>query len=120
MNVEILGQYDFDNFTLLNALMSESECINTAIHEYTHFVLSNQSVYGTILYCLKKLSIPYDCKIDRDKQEAAMNFFLAEHWKFKKEWQSLLKLYIFCLEIKRSMIALLMSYNEIMTNIISI
>ncbi len=43
MDVQILGQYDFGNFTLLNALMGEEERINTAIHEYTHFGLSNQS-----------------------------------------------------------------------------
>lgn len=77
MNVGILGQYDFDNFTLLNALMSEREQINTAIHEYTHFSLSNQSVYGTISYCLNKLIIPQDCKTDSDKKDVAMKFFLS-------------------------------------------
>lgn len=75
MDVEILGQYDFDNYTLLNALMSENEWINTAIHEYTHFVLANQSVYGTISYCLNKLMIPHDCQKDIDRKNAAMNFF---------------------------------------------
>lgn len=77
MNVEILGQHNFDNFTLLNALMSESEQINTAIHEYTHFGLSNQSVFGTISYCLNKLIIPQDCKMDSDKKDVAMKFFLS-------------------------------------------
>ena len=71
MDVDILGQYNFENFTLLNALMSEDETINTAIHEYTHFGLSNQSVYGTILYCLNKLIIPCDNQMDinRKKQQ---------------------------------------------------
>lgn len=75
MNVKLLGEYDFDNFTLLNALMNENEWVNTVIHEYTHFVLSNQSVYGTISYCLHKLIIPHDCKMDIDKKDATMKFF---------------------------------------------
>ncbi|GFI46815.1 hypothetical protein IMSAGC019_02135 [Lachnospiraceae bacterium] len=76
MDVDILGQYNFENFTLLNALMSEDEIINTAIHEYTHFGLSNQSVYGTILYCLNKLIIPYDNQMDINRKKAAMDFFM--------------------------------------------
>lgn len=76
VDVQLLGQYDFENFTLLNALMSEEERVNTAIHEYTHFGLSNQSVYGTILYCLNKLVIPPNCNSDINKKKAAMEFFL--------------------------------------------
>lgn len=57
MDSRLLGLYDFDNFMLLNALMSEEECITTSVHEYTHFQLSNQSTYGIIQYCLKKLKI---------------------------------------------------------------
>lgn len=76
VNVQILGQYDFENFTLLNALMGKEERINTAIHEYTHFVLANQSVYGTIQYCLNKIIIPPDCNADIIKRKAAMNFFM--------------------------------------------
>ena len=48
--MDILGQYDFENYTLLSALMDEKEIINTAVHEYTHFELSNQSTYGIVLY----------------------------------------------------------------------
>lgn len=75
VDVKVLGQYDFDNFTLLNALMSQEERINTSVHEYTHFLLSNQSVYGTIQYCLKKLQISITCNNDKDKLKSAMNFF---------------------------------------------
>lgn len=78
VDVQLLGQYDFDNFTLLNALMSEEDRINTAIHEYTHFVLSNQSVYGTIQYCLKKLTISLTCNNDINKMKSAIDFF-ANH-----------------------------------------
>lgn len=75
MDIQLLGQYDFDNFTLLNALMSEEERINTSVHEYTHFQLSNQSVYGTVQYCLKKLTISVTCNNDKNKLNTAMNFF---------------------------------------------
>ena len=78
VDVQLLGQYDFDNFTLLNALMSEEDRINTAIHEYTHFGLSNQSVYGTIQYCLKKLTISLTCNNDINKMKSAIDFF-ANH-----------------------------------------
>ena len=33
VDVQLLGQYDFDNFTLLNALMSEEDRINKAIYK---------------------------------------------------------------------------------------
>lgn len=62
VDVQLLGQYDFDIFTLLNALMSEEDRINTAIHEYTHFGLSNQSVYGTIQYCTHNTHMQDACK----------------------------------------------------------
>lgn len=75
MNVQILGEYGFENFTLLNALMNKEERINTAIHEYTHFILSNQSVFGSILYCLNKLIIPPKYIDDINKRKAAMDFF---------------------------------------------
>lgn len=75
VDVQLLGQYDFDNFTLLNALMSEEEQINTVVHEYTHFQLSNQSVYGIIQYCLKKLMTPIICSNDANKLKSAMTFF---------------------------------------------
>lgn len=75
MDMKILGEYDFDNYTLLNALMSESDQINTAIHEYTHLGLSNQSVYETNLYCLNKLSISYDSQKDFNKKSTAEKFF---------------------------------------------
>lgn len=74
---KILGQYDFDDFTLLNALMSKEEQINIAIHEYTHLVLSNQSVFGTILLFLNKLIIPPDCTVDLNKRKTARDFFLS-------------------------------------------
>lgn len=76
--MDILGQYDFDDYTLLSALMGEKEIINTAVHEYTHYELSNQSVYGMVLYCLNKLIIPYDCRDDINKQKAVSRFFM-EH-----------------------------------------
>lgn len=75
VDVNLLGQYDFDNFTLLNALMSKEERINTSVHEYTHFQLSNQSVYGTIQYCLKKLKISITCNNDANKLKSAITFF---------------------------------------------
>jgi hypothetical protein len=84
MDVQILGQYDFGNFTLLNALMGEEERINTAIHEYTHFGLSNQSVYGSILYCLNKLIIPQDNNADINKRKAVMDFFLSNTLKVQE------------------------------------
>lgn len=76
MNMNILGQYDFDNYTLLSALMDKKEIINTALHENTHFALSNQSIYGIILYCLNKLIIPYDCIVDINKKKTAEKFFM--------------------------------------------
>ena len=30
--MDILGQYDFENYTLLSSLMDEKEIINTAVH----------------------------------------------------------------------------------------
>lgn len=84
MDVQMLGQYDFDNFTLLNALMSEEECINTAIHEYTHFQLTNQSVYGTIQYCLKKLAKSMTCNSDINKLSSAMKFFSKHSMKVQE------------------------------------
>lgn len=84
MNVQILGEYGFENFTLLNALMNKEERINTAIHEYTHFILSNQSVFGSILYCLNKLMIPSNCIDDINKKEAAMGFFVKNSIKVQE------------------------------------
>ena len=84
MNIQILGQYDFDNFTLLNALMDEKDQVNTAVHEYTHFMLANQSVYGTIQYCLNKLVIPPNCKSDSDKRNTAMNFLMSNTLKVQE------------------------------------
>lgn len=84
VDVQLLGQYDFDNFTLLNALMSEEERINTAVHEYTHFQLSNQSVYGTIQYCLKKLTISITCNNDANKLKSAMTFFAKNSMKVQE------------------------------------
>ena len=81
---QILGQYDFNNFTLLNALMSEEERINTAIHEYTHFGLSNQSSFGTILYCLNKLIVPPNCTADINKRKAAIEFFMSNTLKVQE------------------------------------
>lgn len=75
VDAQLLGQYDFDNFTLLNALMSNEERISTSVHEYSHFQLSNQSVYGTIQYCLKKLTICVTCNNDANKLKSAMTFF---------------------------------------------
>lgn len=74
--MDILGQYGFDNFTLLSALMDEKEIINTSVHEYAHFGLSNQSTYGMALYCLNKLIIPFDAKEDINKKKAANKFFM--------------------------------------------
>ena len=84
VDVQLLGQYDFDNFTLLNVLMSEEERINTSVHEYTHFQLSNQSVYGTIQYCLKKLTISITCNNDANKLKSAMTFFAENSMKVQE------------------------------------
>lgn len=84
VDVQLLGQYDFDNFTLLNALMSEEERINTSVHEYTHFQLSNQSVYGTIQYCLKKLEVSITCINDANKLKSAMTFFAENSMKVQE------------------------------------
>lgn len=75
-DVNIFGQYDFKNLTYLNPLMDEKEQINTAFHEYTHFVLTNQNVYGMTQYILNKLFIPDDCMTDINKRKAIMNFLM--------------------------------------------
>lgn len=51
----IYGEYAYDNFTRLNPLAGDTDLRSTAIHEYTHSMLSRQSVWGELLYCLKKL-----------------------------------------------------------------
>ena len=84
VNDQILGQYDFENFTLLSALMNKEEWTNTAIHEYTHFILSNQSVFGNILYCLNKLVIHPGNIDDINKRKAAMDFFLSSSIKVQE------------------------------------
>ncbi|WP_026659973.1 hypothetical protein [Butyrivibrio sp. AC2005] len=75
MKIQIYGQYDFENFTMLNALMDEKDVMSTAIHEYTHFVLSNQSTYGLILYCLNKIIIPIGDYEDNNRKKASKDFF---------------------------------------------
>lgn len=75
MRINTLGQYNFNNYTLLNPLMSENEEINTAIHEYTHFILSTQSTYGIILYCLERIITQPQDKNDSDKKDIVKKFF---------------------------------------------
>lgn len=53
VDVQLLGQYDFDNFTLLNALMSEENRINTVIHEYTLWIIESKCVWNNTVL-LKK------------------------------------------------------------------
>ncbi|MCM1237538.1 MAG: hypothetical protein NC489_46320 [Ruminococcus flavefaciens] len=102
--MNILGQYDFENFTLLSALMDEKEIINTAIHEYTHFGLSNQSTYGIVLYCLNRLIIPYDCKSDINKQQAAIKFFMDHTIKVQEGMAVFIECIYFMLRDKKEYI----------------
>ncbi len=76
MEIKTQGAYEFGNFILLSALMNQEDAISTSIHEYTHFILSNQSVYGTILYRLKKLIIVPNNRSDILKQNTAIDFFV--------------------------------------------
>ena len=102
--MDILGQYDFENYTLLSALMDEKEIINTAVHEYTHFELSNQSTYGIVLYCLNRLIIPYDCKSDIDKQQAARKFFMDHTIKVQEGMAVFIECVYFMLRDKKEYI----------------
>lgn len=103
-NMNILGQYDFDNYTLLSALMDEKEIINTAVHENTHFALSNQSIYGIILYCLNKLIIPYDCMVDINKKKAAEKFFMDHTLKVQEGMAVFIECIYFMLRDKKEYI----------------
>ena len=51
-----LGEYPFENFTLINPLVTKEDSQLVALHEYMHYMLSIQSVVGEMLYCLKKIS----------------------------------------------------------------
>lgn len=102
--MNILGQYDFENYTLLSALMCEKEIINTAVHEYTHFSLSNQSTYGIVLYCLNRLIIPYDCKSDINKQQAARKFFMDHTIKVQEGMAVFIECVYFMLRDKKEYI----------------
>lgn len=84
MNVNILGQYNFNNFTMLNPLMSEEEIVSTSIHEYTHFILSTRSIAGITEYCLQKIVIPPNARVDKIKKEVVSNFLMSHSKKVQE------------------------------------
>lgn len=79
----IYGQYNFDNYTLINPYQSDEDIQSTTYHEFTHFMLSNRSTNGMLMYCFEKLVIPIDS--EDYKSYESIKSFLIVHMKKVQE-----------------------------------
>ena len=78
--MDILGQYDYDNFTLTNPEIADLDTYNlTSLHEYTHMILSMQSNVGFLMYCLKRITPPTE-KCDDYRIKKVLTDFLEKHY----------------------------------------
>lgn len=76
INNNILGRYDFDNFTKISPFVNEKDILGTSIHEYIHMILSLQSNVGVTSYCLSKLNIQKENTSDFLKMKVLSDFLI--------------------------------------------
>lgn len=81
---DILGEYTYSNFTLLNPAVSLEEFISVSYHEYTHMILTLRSCVGQMLYCLEKIKIPPNAAEDKLRYKAITGFLNAHTQKVQE------------------------------------
>ena len=94
----VLGQYDFRNTIFLNPNIDSSETLSTVVHEQAHMLLSQTTVWGVTLVCLRKLEQLSQLNLISRDTYCVLNDFLCSHIKVVQEAIAVYVEFVFCIK----------------------
>ena len=85
MKKTIMGEYEFRNSIMLNPKLAPSMIDSTVVHEHTHLILSQSTVYGLTMQCLKKLILLAQLKLVSETRCKRLEKFLLDNMQKTQE-----------------------------------